>query len=102
MNERQERFIDLLRQIFELDKADLDFGIYRILNIRRHEIEEFFTTRLPQKIIETLQPFATGNKDNIRQRMKEIEQMFAGMDIESLPETNSNVAEYKQLKQQVK
>ena len=101
MNERQERFIDLLRQIFELDKADLDFGIYRILNIRRHEIEEFFTTRLPQKIIETLQPFATGNKDNIRQRMKEIEQMFAGMDIESLPETNSNVAEYKQLKQQL-
>ena len=101
MNERQERFIDLLRQIFELDKADLDFGIYRILNIRRHEIEEFFTTRLPQKITETLQPFATGNKDNIRQRMKEIEQMFAGIDIESLPESNPNVAEYKQLKQQL-
>lgn len=101
MNERQERFIDLLRQIFELDKADLDFGIYRILNIRRHEIEEFFTTRLPQKITDTLQPFATGNKENVRQRMKEIEQMFAGMDIESLPEINAYVAEYKQLKQQL-
>lgn len=101
MNERQERFIDLLRQIFELDKADLDFGIYRILNIRRREIEEFFTTRLPQKITETLQPFATGDKDKIRQRMKEIELTFAGMDIESLPETNHNVAEYKQLKQQL-
>lgn len=101
MNERQERFIELLRQIFELDKADLDFGIYRILNIRRREIEEFFTTRLPQKITETLQPFATGNKDNIRQRMAEIEQMFAGMDMETLPASNAFVAEYRQLKQQL-
>ena len=31
MNERMKRFTDLMRQIFELDKADLDFGIYRII-----------------------------------------------------------------------
>ena len=35
MNERMKRFTDLMRQIFELDKADLDFGIYRIMNIRK-------------------------------------------------------------------
>lgn len=100
MNERQERFIELLRQIFELDKADLDFGIYRILNIRRREIEEFFTTRLPQKITETLQPFAAGNKDNIRQRMNEIESQL-GNQVETLPDSIPLVAEYKQLKQQL-
>lgn len=100
MNERQERFIELLRQIFELDKADLDFGIYRILNIRRREIEEFFTTRLPQKITETLQPFAAGNKDTIRQRMNEIESQL-GNQVETLPESIPMVAEYKQLKQQL-
>lgn len=97
MNERQERFIDLLRQIFELDKADLDFGIYRILNIRRREIEEFFTTRLPQKITETLQPFAACNKDTIRQRMNEIESQL-GNQIEILPDSIPMVTEYKQLK----
>ena len=32
MNERMIRFIELLNQMFELDKSDLDFGIYRILN----------------------------------------------------------------------
>ena len=33
-NEKLNRFISLLEEIFELDKADLDFGIYRIMNIR--------------------------------------------------------------------
>ena len=30
-----------LRELFELDKADLDFGIYRILHQRHREITEF-------------------------------------------------------------
>ena len=29
MNERLDRFTKLLKEIFELDKSDLDFGIYR-------------------------------------------------------------------------
>ena len=58
MNDRQKRFIDLLENIFELDKSDLDFGIYRIMNIRRAEIEKFFKEGLPKKISETLAPFA--------------------------------------------
>lgn len=42
MNERLNRFISLLKQIFELDKSDLDFGIYRVMNLRKTQIEEFF------------------------------------------------------------
>ena len=38
MNEYQKRFVALLKTIFELDKSDLDFGIYRIINIRQREI----------------------------------------------------------------
>lgn len=40
MNEYQKRFVALLKTIFELDKSDLDFGIYRIINIRQREIVE--------------------------------------------------------------
>ena len=43
MNERLNRFISLLKQIFELDKSDLDFGIYRVMNLRKAQIEEFLT-----------------------------------------------------------
>ena len=31
MNERLDRFTKLLKEIFELDKSDLDFGIYRVM-----------------------------------------------------------------------
>lgn len=54
MNERLNRFISLLKQIFELDKSDLDFSIYRVMNLRKTQIEEFLTERLPQMVQETL------------------------------------------------
>ncbi len=36
-----EKFRDLLKELFQLDQADLDFGIYRIMNARRDEILRF-------------------------------------------------------------
>ena len=66
MNERLNRFTSLLKQIFELDKSDLDFGIYRVMNLRKTQIEEFLTERLPQMVQETLAPFAQGSKEEIR------------------------------------
>ena len=49
-NERLDRFTKLLKEIFELDKSDLDFGIYRVMNLRKTQIEEFLTQRLPQMV----------------------------------------------------
>ena len=96
MNERMIRFIELLNQMFELDKSDLDFGIYRILNIRRKEIQKFFTEGLPRQIRETLEPFAQGNKDELRKQIAEIEQQAAAFG--ASPENNPK---YKDLKAQL-
>ena len=41
MNVKAEKFITLLREIFEVDKSDLDFGIYRIMNHKREIINSF-------------------------------------------------------------
>ena len=68
-NERLDRFTKLLKEIFELDKSDLDFGIYRVMNLRKTQIEEFLTQRLPQMVQETLAPFAQGSKEEIRAQM---------------------------------
>lgn len=72
-NERLDRFTKLLKEIFELDNSDLDFGIYRVMNLRKTQIEEFLTQRLPQMVQETLAPFAQGSKEEIRAQMAEIE-----------------------------
>ena len=44
------RFQDLLRELFQFDCADLDFGIYRIMNHKRDAIERFITEKLPAAI----------------------------------------------------
>ena len=92
-NERLDRFTKLLKEIFELDQSDLDFGIYRVRNLRKTQIEEFLTQRLPQMVQETLAPFAQGSKEEIRAQMAEIETNAAqfGMDVASLPENNPNM-----------
>ena len=88
-NERLDRFTKLLKEIFELDKSDLDFGIYRVMNLRKTQIEEFLTQRLPQMVQETLAPFAQGSKEEIRAQMTQIEESVAGMGmtVEALPDT---------------
>ena len=102
MNDRQERFIKLLENIFELDKSDLDFGIYRIMNIRRAEIEKFFKEGLPKKINETLAPFAGADSATIRKRMAEIETSLGGVEvIAQMPAVVPMVAEYNDLKKKL-
>ena len=103
MNERLNRFISLLKQIFELDKSDLDFGIYRVMNLRKTQIEEFLTERLPQMVQETLAPFAQGSKEEIRAKMKQIEDSVSemGMTVDALPDTAQKKQQYLQLQKQL-
>lgn len=103
MNEYQKRFITLLKTIFELDKSDLDFGIYRIINIRQREITDYFENRLPTKITEILAPFASAGKESIRQRIAAIENEIAqlGMTIDALPDNAPKKLEYISLNKQL-
>ena len=99
MSEKLQRFTDLMKQIFELDKSDLDFGIYRIMNIRKSEIVKFLTDGLPQKVRDTLAPFAQGNSEEIKARMAQIEQMLG--DLSLIPDAVPMKAEYLKLQKQL-
>jgi adenine-specific DNA-methyltransferase len=105
MNTRQERFIKLLETIFELDKSDLDFGIYRIMNIRRSQIIDFLKNGLPQKITETLKPFSVGSSDDLKAKIAAIEKQAseAGFpDVNTLPDGAKMKEEYIKLVEQLK
>ena len=45
-SEKFERLKDLLRAMFQLDRGDLDFGLYRIMNLKAAEIEGFLENDL--------------------------------------------------------
>jgi len=98
-NEKLDRFIHLLEEIFELDKADLDFGIYRILNLRKNEVKRFLSEGLPSKVREALAPFAA-DTTAITKRIAEIEKQAADLGIQ-IAASPKLAEEYARLKSQL-
>ena len=46
MNPRYEKLKALLRELFQLDQPDLDFGLYRIMHAKADEINRFLDNDL--------------------------------------------------------
>ncbi|MBW2570207.1 MAG: site-specific DNA-methyltransferase [Deltaproteobacteria bacterium] len=57
------RLIDKLKELFQLDQPDLDFGFYRIMHARAEQITDFLTTDL-LKIVEN----AFGKIDDVTKK----------------------------------
>lgn len=71
MTTPQEKFQQLLRELFQFDHADLDFGIYRIMNYKRDAIEQFITRDLPEAITEELERGALAAESRAAQELDE-------------------------------
>ena len=46
VGKQYELLMELLRELFQLDKGDLDFGLYRVMNMKAAEIEAFLARDL--------------------------------------------------------
>ena len=46
---RFEELVAKLSELFELDKADLDFGIHRIIKTKHDQITKYLSERLPER-----------------------------------------------------
>lgn len=100
MSDKLDRFVNLMKGIFELDKSDLDFGIYRIMNIRKDEIEKFLSEKLPAQVHKILSDSPVKDKSDILDRINEIKSQL-GDSISSLPDTVPMVKEYHELQAQL-
>lgn len=97
MSEKLQRFTKLLRDMFELEKSDLDFGIYRIMNIRKNQINNFIENTLASEVNSILSKYATDNSQ-VRKRIEEIEKQCesVGVKVED-SKLREEYAEYKAL-----
>jgi len=97
MSEKLQRFTKLLRDMFELEKSDLDFGIYRIMNIRKNEINNFIENTLASEVNSILSKYAADNSQ-VRKRIEEIEKQCesVGVKVED-SKLREEYAEYKAL-----
>lgn len=59
----EQKFRDTLAEMFQLDQAELDFGIYRIMNQKRQDINRFLNLRLVPEVTKTLQANADEGAD---------------------------------------
>ena len=56
-----------------MDQADLDFGIYRIMNVKREEVENFLAHDLLPTIKDSLEAFQPDEFVALQKELKEIE-----------------------------
>lgn len=67
-----ERFQEHLRGLFQLDTADLDFGIYRLFAARREEVERFINEELPASVDAAFSDLLDGEGKGAAQKMEEL------------------------------
>ena len=89
-----ERLKSKLRELFELDKADLDFGIYRILRQRHAEITEFLDKHLEKTVREALESHGNLQRMQIEGDLRKAEQAAQAAGI--APEQSPRVMELRE------
>jgi adenine-specific DNA-methyltransferase len=88
-NPKYNKLIATLQEIFMLDHAELDFGIYRIMNQKRNDIEQF----LQKELIPQVKNILTANVENeVKAKQTELENKIKSVlaDDED-PDTNKKV-----------
>ncbi|KWI60093.1 DNA methylase [Burkholderia ubonensis] len=72
-NAKFQQLIAKLREIFQIDRPELDFGIYRILNARADEINDYLENRLAEKVQAALAAGNTVSAQQLRAELQEAE-----------------------------
>ena len=89
-----DRLKALLREMFQLDRGDLDFGLYRIMNMKAREVSAF----LDNDLLPQVKTILGGIADEERAaREKELEQArAAARELGFKPDESPKVAELKE------
>lgn len=76
-----------LKEIFQIDRPELDFGVYRILNARVGEINDYLENGLKAKVAESLAASGAGNLEALQKELKDKETQYRadGMNPETVP-----------------
>ena len=92
----ENKFTELkakLRELFELDKSDLDFGIYRIMAAKNKEVTEFLDRQLKDVVRQTLTAHGAAAADQVQAELNEAVQQAQALGAD--PDTLPKVAELK-------
>lgn len=85
-----------LKEIFQIDRPDLDFGVYRILNARAGEINDYLDNRLKARVQEAVTHAGNANLEQLRKELAETEK-----NAEALGMKADDVPKVRELRQRI-
>jgi len=90
--------------MFQLDQADLDFGIYRIMNQKREEIEQFLDRYLLPQVKTAFAQFKGEDLqavcDELDKRLESYEDALNNLQLKRSPEQGSLLEQHDSLREQ--
>ena len=90
---KYDELVSKLREIFQIDRPELDFGVYRILNARADEINAYLSTRLKERVAEAL---ASGAAAHVEAQQRELDEAIKSA--QALGVEPDDVAKVKELR----
>ncbi|WP_370560682.1 site-specific DNA-methyltransferase [Edwardsiella tarda] len=93
-NPKYQSLVAKLREIFQIDRPELDFGIYRILNARAGEVNDYLDNRLAAKVQAALNSGSDTQREQLTRELKEKEAQYQADGIN--PDTVPKVLELRQ------
>ena len=77
MSQRYEKLKTLLKELFQLDQPDLDFGLYRVMHAKSAEVSKFLDEDLLPQVKAAFAQYRTADKAEIE---KELSRVIAGIE----------------------
>ncbi|MCE1187632.1 MAG: site-specific DNA-methyltransferase [Ignavibacteria bacterium] len=93
MSDKLQKFKEVLREVFQLDQADLDFGIYRIMNQKRDDIESFLEKDLLPQVQALFSQHYAGDFSKLDEELQAAIQQAKELGVN--PDTVPKVADLK-------
>lgn len=93
MSQKYEKLKSLLKELFQLDQPDLDFGLYRIMHAKSGEVTQFLDKDLLPQVKEAFGLYKTADKAELE---KELAKVMAGVDAAGMnPDDSPKVQELR-------
>ena len=87
MSQKYQKLKTLLKELFQLDQPDLDFGLYRIMHAKAGEINQFLDQDLLPQVKAAFAGYQSADKAGLQQELAKVIASIqdAGMDPEASP-----------------
>ena len=93
MSQKYEKLKTLLKELFQLDQPDLDFGLYRVMHAKSGEITQFLDKDLLPQVKQAFGAYQSADRQGIEQ---ELAKLIATLEAAGSPiESSTKVAELR-------